>query len=388
MKPANVLVAHDGRLVLLDFGVAVFKERAYAAELAGTLGYMAPEQIAGHPVTEAVDWYAFGVVLYEALSGRLPYQGVPPWSPAIRSLPPPPVPADGQRELPRDLCDLCLGLLAHDPEHRLKEAEIARVLGIDADVERRRASFGSQVNFHRDVFVDRRSEMVVLDDACRRARREGCTIVRIVGESGVGKTALLRQWLVAFEAGAENGLVLSGRCYERETLPFRGLDGVIDAIARAHAGAAARALPPVPRDAALLGLVFPALREVYDLDLSATSEPAEQDPHEVRRLAFGALRELLTSIAASSPIVIHIDDVQWIDRESLALLSFLLVGDAAPPLLLVLTQRPTRADPLEDVVASAPGSISVELRPLGVEHNGSSRRSSPSTTGRRLSRSG
>jgi serine/threonine protein kinase len=370
VKPANVLVTQDGRLVLLDFGVAVFKERAYAAELAGTLGYMAPEQISGHSVTEAVDWYAVGVVLYEALSGRLPYHGVPPWSPAIRSLPPPPTPAHGQRELPQDLCDLCLRLLASDPERRPKEAEIASVLGIDADVERRRASFGSQLQFHRDVFVDRRAEMVVLDEASRRARREGCTIVRIVGESGVGKTALLRRWLVAFEAGAENGLVLSGRCYERETLPFRGLDGVIDAIARAHAGAAGRALPSLPRDAGLLGLVFPVLREVYDLNVPGMFEPPEQDPHEVRRLAFGALRELLKGLAASSPVVIHIDDAQWIDRESLALLSFLLLGDAAPQLLLVFTQRPSQGDPLQEVVATAArGAISIDLTPLGVEHS-------------------
>jgi eukaryotic-like serine/threonine-protein kinase len=364
VKPANVLVNNEERVVVLDFGVAVFKDRAHPADVAGTMGYMAPEQVAGLPVTEAVDWYAVGVMLYESLTGRLPYLGVPPWSSARKSAPPRPVPARGDPELPDDLCVLCLGLLAYDPEHRPREGDIVRTLGIDAEVEKRRASFRSQLHFSRDFFVNRTSEIEVLDEARQRARREGCTIVRIVGESGVGKTALLRRWLVALEAGADDCLVLSGRCYERETLPYRGLDGVIDSLARAHNGSARRAMP-APRDAALLGLVFPVLREVYDLDASSPADRPDQDPHEVRRLAFSALRELLTGLAASSRTVVHIDDAQWIDRESVALLSFLVVGETPPELLFVFTERPTGSDLLAEVVASARAVVSLELGPLG-----------------------
>ncbi len=81
LKPSNVMVAHDGRVVLLDFGLVLELERANVSRnadgigIAGTPAYMAPEQAAGLQVSAPGDWYAVGVMLYEALSGRRPFKG-------------------------------------------------------------------------------------------------------------------------------------------------------------------------------------------------------------------------------------------------------------------------------------------------------------------------
>src|SRR6185312_10575271 len=79
LKPSNVMVTHDGRLVLLDFGLVLETERANITRtgdgIAGTPAYMAPEQAAGLPVSAAGDWYAVGVMLYEAISGVRPFKG-------------------------------------------------------------------------------------------------------------------------------------------------------------------------------------------------------------------------------------------------------------------------------------------------------------------------
>src|SRR5204863_121591 len=101
VKPANIVVTEHGHAVLVDFGLVVDAADG-VRERAGTLAYMAPEQKAGLPATPASDWYAVGVMLYEALTGERPSS-----TSSINTL-----------RGPRDLVALAAALVAADPASR------------------------------------------------------------------------------------------------------------------------------------------------------------------------------------------------------------------------------------------------------------------------------
>ena len=128
VKPSNVLVTAEGRAVLLDFGLVSAASIETTQSGAGTPEYMAPEQVAMQPVSGAADWYAFGVILFELLSGRLPFEGLPHEilyrkqhgrAPRVAALAP---------GVPADLAALCDRLLEADPEMRASGPEALAAL--------------------------------------------------------------------------------------------------------------------------------------------------------------------------------------------------------------------------------------------------------------------
>src|ERR1043165_1485440 len=136
VKPSNVLVEDNGRVVLLDFGVVAelgkLKERA----VFGTVRYMAPEQARGEAVHSSADWYAFGAILYQALTGELPFADVSQDELLVlkQHVDPPP-PSELVDGIPEDLDRLTVALLDRDPSHRPNAAEIFEVLAVDTIAE-------------------------------------------------------------------------------------------------------------------------------------------------------------------------------------------------------------------------------------------------------------
>src|SRR3989442_4343936 len=159
------------------------------------------------------------------------------------------------------------------------------------------------------------SDLAELERALGLARSGRAVLTIVRGPSGIGKTALVRTFVE--QLVAENrAVVLSGRCYVRESMPYKGLDGVIDSLTRFL-----RTLPDrdldrlITRDLATVLQLFPVLGRVPKLLQLPAPERDVVDPVELRRQRFSALQGLFRRIAAEKPVVVHIDDLQWGDAE-------------------------------------------------------------------------
>ena len=353
IKPSNVLVSNEGRVVLLDFGLVTelggpHPERSLS--VVGTPTYMSPEQSTGRPITAASDWYSLGVVLYQALTGRRPFEGdfvEMMWEKQHREAP---APGDLALGIPEDLDRLCRDLLRPDPAERPTGEQILHRL---SGARPRRSTASAAAPARPAPFVGRESHLAALQAAYDAARGGHAAAVYVSGGSGMGKTALVRRFLDGLRP--EDAVVLAGRCYERESVPYKAFDSLVDSLSqhlKKLPSAQAEAL--LPRDVLALARLFPVLRRVEAIAGARRRVLEIPDSQELRRRAFGALKELFGRMADQKPLVLFIDDLQWGDVDSAALLGELLRPPDPPPLLLVAAYRSEDADTSPLLRALAP----------------------------------
>src|SRR6476619_2370657 len=134
IKPHNVMADADGRLKVTDFGIARagVSQMTEAGSIIGTAQYLSPEQARGAPVDQRSDLYSIGIVLYEMLTGKVPFSGDAPVEIAMKHLTAVPEPPSKSRpDIPHDLDAIVMRALAKDPEQRYGSAE-----EMDADLAR------------------------------------------------------------------------------------------------------------------------------------------------------------------------------------------------------------------------------------------------------------
>ncbi len=353
IKPSNILVTAEGRVVLVDFGLAVESESAEhsrQANLAGTAAYMAPEQSVGERPTPAADWYAVGVVLYEALTGRLPFRGKPMQILLEKQQQLPPPPRSLVRNVPADLDELCVDLLLREPEQRPTALAVLRRLGGD-----QKATLPERLSIGQDrvgIFAGRQRELKQLSRGLTSLLDDRAEAILLCGPSGIGKSALIRKFIELERAAHADLVVLQGRCYDREKVAFQAIDGLIDNLSRFWLQLLpTQAAKLVPRQAALLPRLFPVLGRVPAL-AKAPQGREFADPNEMRTQAFAALRETLQRLGERSLLILVLDDMQWADANTLFLLTDLMRPPDPPCLLLLLSTRPEGADRLAELVLS------------------------------------
>ncbi len=340
IKPTNLLVRADGRVVLLDFGLVsdLHSELRSSDNVVGTVEYMAPEQAAARPAAAEADWYSVGVLIYEALTGHPPIEGNPLQVLQEKQWRVPPAPHELSPSAPEDLSALCMELLRVDPQARPRRNELFARLGVEAPPAP--SSTGSP----RAHFVGRARELFLLGEAFEAMRSGRTQFALVSGPSGVGKSALVRQLVRTLEPTTPELTVFSGRYRERESMPYRAADAILDGVSRFL-----QRLPPaeldavLPRDALLLGQVFPAMRGLKTSLAHGSWLAPNIDRQQLRSRLGEALRELFFNLARRRPLVVIIDDVQWSDTDSRKLMMEIM-RVPGPPLMCVLTIRTPAGD--------------------------------------------
>lgn len=381
IKPENVLVTRDGRVVILDFGLIaemmpVPRDRSSGLHAIGTPAYMSPEQAQGHAVREPSDWYSVGVMLYEALTDSRPFEGEPieVLTQKLRSEVVPP--SERASGLPDDLDQLCCQMLRRDEDERPSDAEVLRRLRGRKAGSRLPAARGGRSS-HPPPFVGRKEQLAALHAAFARTKEGRAVTLLVRGPSGMGKSTLVRRFLQELAEREPACVILAGRCYERESMPYKALDSLIDALTqylRALPRHEAEAL--LPRDVLTLARLFPVLKRVEAVSRARRKGPEIPDSQEIRRRAVGALRELFARLSDKVPLVLVIDDLQWGDVDGAALLSSIVRPPDPPAFLLIGCKRsenqggpgsgsflPANVPPAEDDPLSSPEELFVEELP-------------------------
>ncbi|HEX8107035.1 MAG TPA: protein kinase [Kofleriaceae bacterium] len=341
IKPSNVFVTRDGRVVILDFGLVTEDwemARSREGEIVGTVMYMAPEQAAGMAVGPQADWYSLGVMLYEVIAGRRPFDGPFGVVLAAKQYSAPRDPKTINPHCPDDLVQLCLQLMRVEPLQRPSGLDVLRQLG--AGKHEAAAQIAPVRPSQRGIFIGREPELAELHRAQGDVAGGAAVAVFVHGESGIGKSTLIHHFISTVSSEGAELVVLMGQCREHEAVPFKAMDGIIDALSRFLCRVSeVAAAELVPKNAALLPGAFPVLGRVAAIAKAPRPAQVAAEPFQQRKRVFSALREMLCRLTERYRLICVIDDMQWADSDSLALLEELLRPPDEPRMLFLASLR-------------------------------------------------
>ncbi len=345
VKPDNIIVGTDGTARLIDFGLAA-RGGNQGGRVAGTLLYSAPEQtgMLKRPVDGRSDLYALGVVLFECVTGRTPFQSLDAGE-LIRqhATAPVPDPRALRPGLSPTLANVIGKLLAKDPDDRYQTGE-----SLLADLDQLTARPGAVFDIGRgaqdaprspsNVLVGRAREVVDLASRWLDARegRGGCALVQ--GPSGVGKTRLVRELTNA--VATDGDLLLYGKCQPDDPVPLAPLRHAVERYLRS-----VDELPAPEREVAVerlrraAGRGGPLLRALSPMLAVLVQAPdlGAKDRHEQFTNAVAAF--LVDLAEECGGAVLHVDDVQWLDGPTRRVLHQVSTRLTNAPLLVIATGR-------------------------------------------------
>ena len=350
VKPANLMIDHEGRGVVIDYGlVGTFDPESdpngARSYLVGTPTYVAPEVLWNQFHGPASDIFSLGLVTLESVQAAAGAQGLQRREgnraddrEFLGNL------VDGMSEsIPELLRGVCAEMLEFDPAERPTAFQIAR-LGRAADPPHPPETEGQ--------IYGRENELREIGEWVDHIFSGGHSRLHITGRPGIGKSRLVRELLGMIEA-KRWGQLFFARCQRREDQPMQVFGQFTDAIVARYGRDDREALRVDPVSHSILTMAFPGLQAVIEPDLR---RPPIRET-ETRLDALEAASRMSVELRKVGPLFLIVDDVQWADRDSLNVLDRLQT--LADGMLGLVTVSRDGADPQR-----VPPAREILLRPL------------------------
>lgn len=410
IKPSNIMILEnnggnhkgdgsetvcpDGRAKILDFSIARLVDFARFLshqKILSSFYYMSPEQagLLKQPIDARADLYSLGVLSYELLCGRLPYQGGDPASllheHLTRTADPP---SRRNPAVPEDLSRIVEQLMAKLPEERYPTADglLDDLQAVQEGMGRTQicvslpGSFPSEPPRKNVPLLERDEELTFLEGIFLGAKRNHGSLLLIEGEAGVGKTRLVEEFRKRAER--KGALFLYSKCDEhRHRVPYQPFQKALEHLSetfRAWPGEKRkrfekRILGSLKEPGAVLQELAPEWKTLFPF---LPSVP-ELDPEKARERLQEALARFFSHIGdAKSPLVLILDDLQWAEEESVHTLFRIVEELLRKPFFTIGLYREEDVDSkahllrLRRLARERPGRVSLlrlpPLRPEGV----------------------
>jgi tetratricopeptide (TPR) repeat protein len=347
IKPGNVMLSADGTAKVNDFGLAVSIDRSRLTQvgmMVGTVSYMPPEQAMGGNVTAKADLYSLGAMLYEMVTGRPPFIGDDSVAIIGQHINTSPLsPSWHRADLPPALDTLISQLLEKDPEKRPASAAVV-LQALDsintskaANVPEKITSNSTENPIYRQVFVGREAELKQLQSAFDGAMSGQGALWMVLGEPGIGKTAICEQ--LATYVTLRGGRALVGHCYEEGSMSLPYLAFVEAMRSYVLSREVKNLREELGTGATDVARIVSEIRERLKVKLRP-----QKDPEEERYRLMQAVTGFLTNAAAVQPLLVVLEDLHDADKGTLDMLTHISRNLSGARLLIVGTYRDVEVD--------------------------------------------
>jgi tetratricopeptide (TPR) repeat protein len=396
LKPSNIMIDEKDNVTIMDFGIArsmIARGVTQTGSIIGTPDYMSPEQAEGRQIDQRSDLYSLGVILFEMLTGKLPFEGDSALSVAMKHKSErPPDPKVLNDQISENMNAVILKCMEKELEHRYQSIEglLSDIENIEKGIDTEAIPLKSHVpafliegeetaEGEKPVFVARESELGKLRLFLETALSGKGQVAFVTGEAGNGKTALIQEFARRSQEANSDLIVVLGKCNAQTGigdpyLPFieilRLLTGDVEArwaagfITKEHATRLWNLLPlsvetVLDKGSDLIDIFIPG-KELLSRGEAFTSGRANWlSPLKkiIERKAalpadltlqqsdlFEQYTRVLEALAQKKPLLLILDDIQWVDVGSASLLFHLGRRIAGSRIMIIGAFRPSEID--------------------------------------------